>query len=131
MKNIFSIVVLILCIFIISGCMSSPNADVSKTLIKSDYRPTPSNDKNTAKPLQVKQPCFPAKAVRQKAEGWVQLEFSLDNKGRPKQIISLDDSPKGMFQNCALSSLKHWVFEVPVTHEKEARYQFVFQFKLG
>lgn len=131
MKNIFFIVVFILCMLIISGCVSSPAINPSDALIKQEYRPTPSNDKNTAKPLQVKQPCFPAKAVRQKAEGWVQLEFSLDNKGRPKQIISLDDSPRGVFQNCALSSLKHWIFEVPATHEKEDRYQFVFQFKLG
>lgn len=96
-----------------------------------DDRPPPPIAKNKVKPLKVEQPCFPMRAVRQNAEGWVQVEFSLNHAGKAIQVTTLDNSPPGMFEGCALSSLKNWVFEVPENHQEKDRYQFVFQFKLG
>ena len=111
-------------VLILTACANPP-------VNRFDNRPTPPIAKSKVKPLKVEQPCFPMRAIRTNAEGWVQVEFSLNEQGRAVEITSVDDSPPGLFQHCALKSIKKWVFEVPQTHQQGNRYQFVFEFKLG
>lgn len=111
-------------ILCLNGCLNLPSP-------AEDNRPTPPIAKNRVKPIKVEQPCFPMRAVRLHAEGWVQVEFSLDNKGKAIQVTMLDNSPPGMFELCALNSIKNWVFELPKNYHAKDRYQFVFEFKLG
>ncbi|TQV85384.1 energy transducer TonB [Aliikangiella coralliicola] len=94
-------------------------------------RPLPPVVKQGLKPIKVEQPCFPTKAIKYNAQGWVQVEFSLNENGQAFNVVSLDNSPPGLFESCALSSIRKWVFEIPETHHPENRYQFVFHFKLG
>lgn len=94
-------------------------------------RPAPQIVEIDLKPIKVEQPCFPMKAIRENAEGWVQVEFSLDESGKVTELVTLDNSPPGLFEQCAIHSMKHWVFEVPKSHQPDNRYQFVFKFELG
>ncbi len=112
---------------LVSGCTTNQVAMNSHN----NTKPLPELTEDPAKPIKVEQPCFPTKAVNNNAEGWVQVEFSLDKEGKPVKIVSLDDSPAGLFEFCALSSIKRWVFELPASYHQDARYQFVFEFKLG
>ena len=94
-------------------------------------RPAPQVVEMDLKPIKVEQPCFPMQAIRQNAEGWVQVEFSLDEAGKVTELVTLDNSPPGLFEQCAILSMQHWVFEIPKAHQPDNRYQFVFKFELG
>ncbi|MGX5202969.1 energy transducer TonB [Aliikangiella sp. IMCC44632] len=118
-------------LILISCGATQKNREQLTSSAKSKPRPIPQLTHQQAKPLKVVQPCFPYRAIRLNAEGWVQLEFSLDEQGLPVDIQPIDDSPKGIFKDCALKSLRKWSFDLPREHQKDARYQFVFLFKLG
>ncbi|MCW8880456.1 MAG: energy transducer TonB [Kangiellaceae bacterium] len=110
---------------VVSACVSPP---LYHNVMS---RPVPQIVEMDLKPIKVEQPCFPMKAIRQHAEGWVQVEFSLDQSGKVTELVTLDNSPPGLFENCAIDSMKQWVFEIPKAHQPDNRYQFVFKFELG
>lgn len=121
LKNIFVTVVL----FCLSACVAQQKSVLEKP------RPFPKIVDYGLKPVSIEQPCYPARAVRNGTEGWVQLEFSLDDSGKVSDIVSLDNSPAGIFEACALRSMQKWVFEVPEKSKAKKRYRYVFQFTLG
>jgi len=118
--------VLVTAFLILLSACAAQQETVSKT-----HRPFPQIVDYGLKPVSIEQPCYPAKAARDGTEGWVQLEFSLDNNGYVNDIVSLDNSPAGIFEACAMRSMRKWVFKVPDKSKARKRYRYVFQFTLG
>ena len=64
-----------------------------------------------AKLLKRPPPNYPRAASQKNIEGWVELTFSIDVKGRPADIVILDSEPKNVFEKEAMRSVKKWRFE--------------------
>jgi TonB family protein len=81
-------------------------------------------------PESVVSPVYPFKARRQRLEGHVRLEFSVDASGRPRDISVVDASPPDIFEESAVRALQKWVFEVDGSHSGAARVYQDFEFNM-
>jgi len=59
------------------------------------------------------------RSVRLQPEGWVQLSFTVDRKGRPRNISIVGADPPGRYEDIALAAVRRWRFE-PVVENGEA-----------
>lgn len=87
-------------------------------------------DEVTVTPETVVAPIYPFKARRQKLEGHVRLEFSVDATGRARDISVVDASPPDIFEESAVRALEKWVFEVDDSHSRSARVYQDFDFNM-
>jgi TonB family protein len=76
-----------------------------------------------------KSPQFPIAAIRRKIEGWVILEYSLDEEGYPYNMIVIDSSPEGYFEKSAVESLSSCRFKAPADVVPDERLKFTLDFK--
>lgn len=60
--------------------------------------------------LKRTQPAYPASARRRNIEGWVQVQFVVNEHGRPEQIRVLAAKPKDTFDRSVLESVSRWRF---------------------
>lgn len=81
-------------------------------------------------PETVVAPVYPFKARRQKLEGHVRLQFSVDESGRARDISVVDSSPPDIFEDSAVRALEKWVFDVEGAHSSSARVYQVFDFNM-
>lgn len=63
------------------------------------------------KPTVVEPPRYPTRARSKGIEGYVKLSFSLDDRGRVRDIEVADAYPEGVFDRAAKRALKRWRFE--------------------
>jgi TonB family protein len=56
-------------------------------------------------------PEYPRSAVQRSIEGWVDLEFTVDENGRTKDIVVTDASNTRYFQDEAVEAVGKWRFE--------------------
>ncbi|MDX1380463.1 MAG: M56 family metallopeptidase, partial [Xanthomonadales bacterium] len=63
------------------------------------------------KPTVVEPPRYPNRARSKGIEGYVKLSFSLDDRGRVRDIEVADAYPEGVFDRAAKRALKRWRFE--------------------
>lgn len=56
-------------------------------------------------------PVYPFKARRKRIEGYVRLEFSVNHKGRPENILVVEAQPAEMFEKAAINALEKWRFK--------------------
>lgn len=84
----------------------------------------------TVTPETVVAPIYPFKARRQRLEGHVRLEFSVDKSGRARDISVVDASPPDIFEESAVRALEKWVFEVDDAHSGTARVYQDFDFNM-
>lgn len=66
-----------------------------------------------AKPIQIVEPKWPRKALRNGMQGRVRVGFELDKKGIPRNITLLESLPKGVFDGASLNAVRKWIFEPP------------------
>lgn len=56
-------------------------------------------------------PRYPRRAKLQKKEGFVQLQFKIDENGYVKDPIVLKAKPQGIFEESAIRAIKRWRFK--------------------
>lgn len=64
-------------------------------------------------------PQYPASAHRKGMSGYVLVEFSLDEKGRARDIVVVDEQPKRVFSKAAIRALKRSSFDVEGASEDQ------------
>jgi TonB family protein len=94
-------------------------------------KPEPEVDGHELSAIYVEEPRWPSSALWAGQEGWVLLEFKLDDKGQPVNVTMLDSSPEKVFDSSAIASLPKWVFELPPGHKTESIYQYVLEYRLA
>jgi TonB family protein len=55
--------------------------------------------------LESAPPVYPPDALRQNVQGWVELEFTVDRTGRPKNVAVVAAEPTGRFDQAALAAV--------------------------
>lgn len=68
-------------------------------------------DANTLMTVSRSYPKYPRRAKFQKKEGFVQLQFKIDQKGYVHAPIVISSNPKGFFEESALQAIKRWRFK--------------------
>lgn len=71
-----------------------------------------------AMPLYRVEPKYPARAMKQGAQGYVVLSFTIDPQGRPTDISVLDAKPRRLFEREAMRALKKWKYQPKVVDGK-------------
>jgi protein TonB len=79
--------------------------------------------------VSMSQPDYPDAARRTGTEGWVRLEFTVNERGRVNDIVVVDADPPGVFDNAASSALSRWRFVPPASGEP-ARTSVLLRFEL-
>ncbi len=72
-------------------------------------------------PETVISPIYPFKARRKHIDGYVRLEFFVDQSGRAKDIRVVEAQPAEMFEKSAIKALEKWVFKVNGDHSENKR----------
>ena len=60
------------------------------------------------------QPDYPDDARRKGTEGWVRLEFTVNERGQVRDIVVVAAEPSGVFEDAASAALARWRFRPPV-----------------
>ncbi|MFC1503631.1 energy transducer TonB [Pseudomonadota bacterium] len=71
-----------------------------------------------AMPLYRVEPRYPARAMKQGAEGFVVLSFTIDPQGRPTDVNVLDAKPRRLFEKEAIRALRKWKYQAKVVDGK-------------
>lgn len=75
-------------------------------------------------------PVYPFKARRKHINGFVRLEFSVDEKGRAVDIEVVEAQPAEIFEKSAINALEKWVFEVDENYSGNRRLFQKFDFDM-
>ncbi|UJF18390.1 energy transducer TonB [Vibrio sp. SS-MA-C1-2] len=62
-------------------------------------------------PLHRQNPRYPRRALQRKIEGYVILSFTIDVKGKPKDIKVIEAEPTRVFDREAKSALRRWQYQ--------------------
>ncbi|MET1257532.1 energy transducer TonB [Aliikangiella maris] len=81
-----------------------------------------------AEPLTITNPRYPRDAAMNNVEGWVFLEFDLDENGHPINLTVLDSSPGDIFVEGASNAILKWTFRKNNTQNKS---QYLMEFRLA
>ena len=65
-------------------------------------------------------PRYPSRALSRGIEGWVLLEFAINELGQAIEPIVVDADPKGTFDRAAISAVKKWKYRPMVEDGKAA-----------
>ncbi|KLV04208.1 energy transducer TonB [Photobacterium aquae] len=71
-----------------------------------------------AMPLYRVEPKYPARAMKQGAEGYVVMSFTIDSQGRPSDIKVLEAKPRRLFEREAMQALRKWKYQPKVVDGK-------------
>ena len=55
-------------------------------------------------------PRYPSRALSRGIEGWVLLEFTIDQLGQAVDLMVIEADPKGMFDRAALNAIRKWKY---------------------
>ncbi len=75
-------------------------------------------------------PVYPAAALRDRVEGWVELSFTITETGIVRDIEVVDSAPRGVFESAASDALGSWRFKpriangLPVAHRSTVTLRF-------
>ena len=69
------------------------------------------NSDQQAMPLYRVEPRYPARAMKQGAEGMVELSFTIDTLGRPVDIKVIKAKPRRLFEKAATRALQKWKYQ--------------------
>ena len=56
------------------------------------------------------QPDYPSRARREAIEGWVKIEFLVDERGRVEHVRIIGAKPAGVFEQCVQEGASEWRF---------------------
>jgi TonB family protein len=82
--------------------------------------------------LKSVQPVYPSKAEGKKLEGWVDMEFTVSEAGKVKDVAVRAASPAGIFEDAAVKAVSQWRYQpvlrdakpVPVRTQLRIRFTF-------
>jgi protein TonB len=86
--------------------------------------------KATVKPIKTVSPKYPSYARSRAVEGWVKLSFTVDKRGRAKDITVVDASPVQVFDRAAEKALRKWKFEILPGHSVDKSLVQTFDFAM-
>jgi TonB family protein len=70
-------------------------------------------------------PTYPDRARERGTEGWVDLEFTVTNDGRTRDVVVRAAEPEGTFDSAAVNAVRRWRYEPRVAEQRvEARLRF-------
>ena len=72
-------------------------------------------DLEAYKPVRIEAPPpeYPRRAYQDEVEGWVDLELTIDAKGRVDDVAVLDAEPRGLFERSAIRAVMRWRYRPP------------------
>jgi periplasmic protein TonB len=65
-------------------------------------------------------PRYPSRALSRGIEGWVLLEFAINELGQAVETGVIDADPKGVFDRAAINAVKKWKYRPMVENGKPA-----------
>ena len=65
-------------------------------------------------------PRYPSRALSRGVEGWVLLEFAINELGQAIEPIVIDSDPKGTFDRSAINAVKKWKYRPMMENGKPA-----------
>ncbi|OAN12962.1 energy transducer TonB [Photobacterium jeanii] len=71
-----------------------------------------------AMPLYRVEPRYPPRALKQGAEGYVVMSFTIDPQGRPTDVKVLEANPRRLFEKEAIRALRKWKYQPKVVDGK-------------
>ncbi|CUS48017.1 MAG: TonB receptor energy transduction system periplasmic component TonB2 [Idiomarinaceae bacterium HL-53] len=75
----------------------------------------PQEAEEAPEPIVRVAPLYPARAVRNRIEGYVDLRFRIDKAGQPKDIEVVESSPAGVVDRAVIRAVEQWRYE-PIEH---------------
>ena len=66
-------------------------------------------------------PAYPIEARRKKQEGWVKMEFTVQEDGTVADIKVREASPSGIFDQAAVAAIGQWKFRPAMQNGKAVR----------
>jgi len=101
----------------LSGCAST------------GIRQAPTLENNAAPISCASAPRFPIAAIKKNLEGWVVVDFSLNQSGYPIDMKVVDSSPEGYFENSAIESISSCRFKAAADVVPGERLNIVLDFR--
>jgi protein TonB len=68
------------------------------------------------------QPAYPEAAAIRKLEGWVKVEFTINEGGWVEDIVVLDSEPKGIFEQNTVNAVSTWKYRPIPTPIRASQY---------
>ena len=103
------------------GYSGPESAAVSRDLDAATARSKSSNDIVNSSQLELVTsvpPDYPEKAEKSAIEGWVELDYTVDEGGRVKNIAVHAANPSGVFERAAIGALSQWRYK-PVLRDAQ------------
>jgi protein TonB len=66
-------------------------------------------------------PVYPASALRNRVEGWVELEFTITETGAVRDIEVVDAQPRGVFESAAAEAVGQWRYRPSLANGQPAQ----------
>ena len=59
-------------------------------------------------PVSTPEPIYPAQALRDRTEGWVEIEYTVDENGATRDLATTASEPHGVFDEAAMNAVASW-----------------------
>jgi protein TonB len=95
--------------------------------------PTPAGESHAAELVRAVQPDYPPDAYRSRAQGWVEVEFTVGADGAVSNAQVVTAEPSRIFNSAAINAVKRWTFKPKMENGKAVEEQMRrrIEFKLG
>jgi protein TonB len=80
--------------------------------------------------IENRSPVYPARAAERRAQGWVDVQFTVAADGSTRDAVVTASSPAGLFEKSVLDAVRDWRYEPrvvagrPVDQRVELRVRF-------
>jgi protein TonB len=95
--------------------------------------PAPAGESHAAELVRAVQPDYPPDAYRSRAQGWVEVEFTVGADGTVSNAQVVTAEPSRIFNSAAINAVKRWTFKPKMENGKAVEEQMRrrIEFKLG
>jgi protein TonB len=95
--------------------------------------PAPAGESHAAELVRAVQPDYPPDAYRSRAQGWVEVEFTVGADGTVSNAQVVTAEPSRIFNSAAVNAVKRWTFKPKMENGKAVEEQMRrrIEFKLG
>jgi periplasmic protein TonB len=95
--------------------------------------PPPAGESHVAELVRAVQPDYPPDAYRSRAQGWVDVEFTVSADGTVSNAQVVGAQPTRIFNSAAINAVKRWTFKPKMENGKAVEEQMRrrIEFKLG
>lgn len=73
------------------------------------------------KPVSTPDPRYPPDAFRSRIEGWVEIDYTVDESGATRDLAVVASSPKGVFDAAAMEAVASWRYLPRVVNGRPVR----------